>query len=111
MAEIVCLNISAPHNPDDTPSISDKQFTDSHLSDIRRIKEVLDPVYPLSVGEWQEAFLFSESPDKELAWWLSFSEVYRDYTEGMPLDDCRQAFLDLLGMTADAPSSEPVDSD
>jgi len=111
MAEIVCINISAPHDSDDTPSISDELFTDSHLNDIRRIKEILDPVHPLTIDQWREAFLFNESPDKELAWWLSFAEVYREYTEGMPLDACRQAFLDLLGMTVDTPSPESISTD
>jgi hypothetical protein len=111
MAEIVCINLTAPHDPDDGPSISDEMFTDAHLSDIRRIKEIFDPVHPLTIEQWKEAFLFHESPDKELAWWLSFSEVYLEYTEGMSLDACRQAFLDLLGMTVDVPSSQLKDTD
>lgn len=111
MSEFVCINISAPHDADEGPSISDEQFTDAHIRDIKRIKEIFDPVYPLSVEEWREAFLFDKDPDKELAWWVSFAEVYREYTEGLSPDECRQAFLDLLGMTVDTPASDPPGAD
>jgi hypothetical protein len=105
MDEFVCIKISAPHEPSDKQPVSEEFFTDSRLADIRRIKEIFDSVYPLSMGEWRDAFMFSENPEKELAWWVSFAKVYSEYTQGMPPDACKQAFIDLLGITVNVTST------
>lgn len=106
MSEFLCLNISAPHDTaDDHPDGGD-QLTEARLNDIRRIKETLDPVYPLTMDQWRDAFMYNENADKELAWWLSFVEVYGDYTQGMPLEERKQAFIDLLGMTINAVTAD-----
>ena len=109
MADTVCLKISAPHDPSGNHPDGAEQFTAARLDDIRRIKETFDLVYPLTMDEWCDALKNNENPDKELAWWLSFSEVYRDYTEGMPPDVCKQAFIDLLGITINATTPGSID--
>jgi hypothetical protein len=82
-------------------------FTERQLADIERIKSILDPVYPLTIDEWQDLLLREKDPAGQLAWWLSFTDVYREHTKDMSVDECSEAFERLLSMTSHATPARP----
>lgn len=84
------------------PEYSHPPFTERQMADIQRVKLILESVYPLTIGEWQNYLLCEENPASQLAWWISFADVYLEHTNGMPLDECRKTFVQLLIMTLDA---------
>lgn len=83
-------------------------FFGAMLHDILHIKAILEPVYPLTLDQWQDRFRRVRYAGKEIRRWLELAEAYRDYTDGMSLDECKQAFENLHLMTF---GTRPIGSD
>ena len=47
---------------------------------VREIQGALGEVNPMTVEEWEEAFLRADKPENELDYWLQVARVYRRST-------------------------------
>lgn len=77
-------------------SNGEPKFSGAMLIDILRIKEILDPILPIELDIWQVYFRQYRKPVKEIRWWLSLAEKYRERSEGMSHEECKQVFQDVL---------------
>ena len=52
---------------------------------MRRLKESLDEVYPMSLEAWEDGFRRDSNAEKEIAIWLHIAEMYKRLTEDKSL--------------------------
>ncbi len=83
-------------------------FFGAMLQDILRIKAILEPVYPLTLAQWQDKFRRTRYAGREIRQWLDFAEAYRDHIDGMSFDERMHAFEELHLTTFGTRPAEPA---
>ena len=64
---------------------------------IRRIMENFQEQNPMTFEEWEEGFRCDAHPEKEIAYWLKASAVFRHHVTGVHAADERAELYHLVG--------------
>ncbi len=73
-------------------------FDETGKAFMRRLKETLDEVYPMSLEDWEDGFRRDKNAEREIAHWLHIAEMYKRLTEEKSLTPAekRDVFRILL---------------
>ena len=84
-------------------------FSEAIRDYLRKIKEALDEVYPMTLHEWEDGFRKDTHPEKEMATWLRLAERYRIFTEEKGFSQAqRQEVFNVMLACTTSPKKELV---